>query len=198
MSSNVYFPHTVSTVLQAAIQYFNLYRLEPQMGSFHHLVSLVTSQQVSFDVGRQIQYDLTSVAGRPLNPDLILSTDLSKIKNLTSARIFTIRSLAMASKTQDNIIEYARNIKGIGPWTVKGAYILTETSHTESLFEDSYIKKRLGEIVGFEMNRKNAKMWFEIVPENYQSIVSYFLWRIKPSGTEKIRLKQQLTRDDFL
>lgn len=191
---------TCRVILQASVKYFDWYRQDSKLGSFHHLVSLVTGQQVSFEAGRQIRQELYKLCGTPYCPHAIKQTDLSTIKNLTPARIFTIKAIATAylNGHHENIIDYSIIIKGVGSWTIKGAYILTETSYNQSLYEDAYIKKRLSEIHNHKMTLADCKDWFKIVPEDSRSIVSYFLWRVKPSGVEKLRYGCDLDQCDFL
>lgn len=200
MNDVILYHNTCRLILQAAIKYFDYYRQDHKLGSFHHLVSLITSHQSPVDINNQIRENLYAICGTPYCPHIIQQSDLSKIKNLTPASIFTIKSLANVylSGQCDNLIEYSSNIRGIGPWTVKCAYILTETSFTQSLYEDAYVKRRLSEIHGCKMTLRNCKDWFKIVPENSCSLVSYFLWKVQSSGIQKLLNNQELNQCDFL
>lgn len=191
-------PFIAQVIEQAAIKYFDLYRINRQLSEYHHLISLVTSQQVKFETGRQIRQQLYQYC-YPLDPTTVGQIDLSTINGLTTARIYIIRSITNAALNNNtDLINVAREIVGVGPWTIKGALILTERSHTEALFEDSYICKRLAEIYNFDVDRAVCRAFFRQINENNRSVVSYFLWRIKRSGCMKLRTCDELTRDDFL
>lgn len=188
-----------STILQYALHYFSVYQLPQRCSAYHHIISLIVSQQIKFESGRQVRKTLYERAGFPLTPINVSKLDLTNIKYLTPAKIFTIKSVTDAALEDEfDLIFRISYVKGIGSWTVKGAYILTETSFYEALYEDSYIKKRLGEILTTNIQLRNCKEFFERIPENNRSVVSYFLWRIKKSGCEKVRNGLALTRDDFL
>lgn len=192
-------PFIPKMIEEAAIYYFQLYRLDTSLSLYHHLISLVTSQQVKFETGRQIRRQLYSHC-YPLDPNIIVNLDLSRIRCLTTARIYIIKNITKAALNgNEDLLEVAKGIIGVGSWTIKGALILTERSPTEALHEDSYICKRLTEIYGFEIDKPMCRTFFMGVTETNLSITSYFLWRLKSSGCQALIAKdRELTKDDFL
>lgn len=184
-------------IVWCSINYFSLYRSDYTLSSYHQLISLVTSQQISFEAGRNLRKQLYLEVGYPLTPQNISSINLSKY--LTPAKQFTVRAITeMALLDNNDLINRVKNIKGVGPWTLKGAYILTEVSQEEPLFEDAYVRKRLSEIFGLTIGIKEAKTFFDTLPDNKRSIVSYFLWRIRKTSTWKVSRGERLERSDFL
>lgn len=188
-------------VVQYANHYFPLYHIDRTLSCYHHTISMITAQQIKFEAGKSLRQTLYNIAGYPLKPENIRGANLKDIKYLTHAKLFIIKAvteIALAKPSDDDFMMKIAGIQGIGPWTLKGVLILTEKSPSEALYEDAYIKKRLGNIYGKKMSVTDCKLFFQVIPENSRSIVSYFLWRLKDSGAEKVRNNRLLERNDFL
>lgn len=173
---------------------------------FHNIISLITSQEVSFQKGRQIRQKLY---------EIIKSDEFTKenIKNISdkdlitigikNSRIVCIREI---SELKIHNEETCIKIKGIGPWTIKAASILSSTSFDEAentgiiLYEDKWIRKRLSELVGCNkiLTEKETISFFEANVKGHYTLLSYFLWRIKPSGVKKWKNGDILEREDFV
>jgi 3-methyladenine DNA glycosylase/8-oxoguanine DNA glycosylase len=175
------------------------------LGEFHCVVTLIISHQNSPKKQNDIMKGLYEMCGSPpppLSPKRIAEEkNLRSIKGLTAARIFTIKSVAEIALKSRNFLTDIQNVKGVGSWTVKLTLILTEKNPSVSLYEDARVKKSLSEILctanddSFE--KRHCKKIFSILPEESQSVFSYFLFYLKPSGIEKIKLQMPLSREDF-
>lgn len=170
---------------------------------FHHVISLVTSQEVAFAKGRQIREALYAyTTDHILTPELVRSLTHEQLQQtgLSASRIETVKQLAALDdhKSLDAVAAYAK-ISGVGPWTIKGVKILCGLDDHVILHEDRWIRKRLAELIGRsgEVTQAEAKQLFEQW-KGHESLMSMFLWRIKPSGIQKWRSGTTLTKDDFI
>jgi hypothetical protein len=92
----------------------------------------------------------------------------------------------------DNLLIKLEKINGIGPWTISALKIMFHSNKYPNIFltSDKWIESRFSELnLDLKTVVKNAPNL---------SNVSKFLWRIKPSGVQKLNNLQQLTADDFL
>lgn len=186
-------------LISAAENYKQLYELDLHT-PFHHAVSCVTSQQVRFSVGRQIRQELYRRAGFPLTPQAVLNANLAQIKGLTNARIVVITELcALAlNTTEKEFLAQFSTINGVGIWTIKAVQLLTRKSTRIALYEDSYVRARLGEYLQKKCTIKDARLFFDSLPEESRSAVSYFFWRIRPEGVINLLRGISLGKTDFL
>ena len=179
-----------------AIEYYDLYKLPDNLSAFHHLCSLVTSQQVPFATGRSIRKQLYIKAGFPLTQENLSTIDLSSIKGLTNDRKRVLLELCELSSSNEDMISQASKIKGIGPWTIKGANLLSNHPNV-NLYEDSYIRSRLSEYLKQTISQSQCKSLISECHPN-ESEVSYCLWRITKKGIKSILNNKPLTKEDFL
>ena len=170
----------------------------PKHSFFHHICSLITSQEVRFEQGRKIRQALYKLCGGELTNDIInkLSDAQLLSTGLSPSRCETIRQLAQID-TKD--VEAYAKIKGVGPWTIKGAKLLAGLDDHIILYEDKWIRQRVGQIIGKKMaSESEVRNMFETVWKGNESLMSYFLWRIKSSGVTKLMRNQSLERSDFV
>lgn len=170
----------------------------------HQAISLVISQKISFQQGKNIRKELFYL----INPDLEFTKE--NIKNIKDEnlenigidvlKIKTIRNILKLDDTDNNdFIEKIGNIKGIGPWTIKCLKIYFELDNDIFLSEDLWIRKRVTELtendtVLTQKECENAsKNW-----SGYRTQVSKFFWRIKPSGITALLNNDELNYDHFL
>lgn len=66
------------------------------------------------------------------------------------------------------------------------------------LYEDSYIRGRLAELYNVDKLTQAQARDIGLAWGEYQSYLSKFLWRIKKSGIQKIKMQIPLLREDFL
>lgn len=171
----------------------------PHRPIFHHLISLICSQEVKFAQGRKIRqafykFSPEGIISRQLiqslTDDQLASTKLAK------SRCKVVRKLA--DIPEGNIEEY-QQVDGVGPWTIKGLKILAGLDQKIILFEDKWIRQRLSELVDHDkiLPERVVKDIFSHWPGN-ESMMSYFFWRIQPSGIRKLKSGENLIRDDFV
>lgn len=119
-----------------------------------------------------------------------------------------ISSLVNENDSLDENLDRLKQIKGVGPWTLKSIRLMLNTSDSISsgdrrngsifLYEDSWVRSRLKELYGLQSLSTSQAKKIGLEWANYQTCLSKFLWRIKPSGIQKIRSKLLLSRDDFV
>jgi 3-methyladenine DNA glycosylase/8-oxoguanine DNA glycosylase len=176
----------------------------PERSCFHHCCSLVTSQQITFNKGRQIRqalYKLSKNHGYKghLTPKFIkeLTPEQLQATGLTSERCQTLKDLADIGETK-NIDDYAK-VVGVGVWTIKGTKLSCGTDDHIVLYEDKWIRQRIGQLVGkATVTEAEAKEIFKTTWPQHESLMSYFLWRCKQSGIDKLMRSRALSRSDFV
>jgi 3-methyladenine DNA glycosylase/8-oxoguanine DNA glycosylase len=170
--------------------------LPPPQPPYHCLVSCLISQKISFARSRAIRRRLYhKLEGNICTAENMasLSTEESREIGLTETQIAVIRDLPNPLETK-----HLTKIPMIGKWTRKAIAIMTYSDDNIFLAEDAYIRKRLCEIYGLEnLNAADATQ----VAENWltdRSLISRFLWRLKPSGAAKIARKCDISAEDLI
>lgn len=188
----------MEALIDSAIKY-EIYYKQPINPIFHIACGCICSQQVPFNVGRNIRSSLYKLCGFPLTKESVLNNDLSQIKNLTLPRIELINNMALIDDSRSNIeiLDDYINLKGFGKWTYGAISILLNISDDINLSSDAYIRKNLSIYTGLKMNEKDC---FDYISkaENNQTKICYLLWRIKPTSVKKISNDEILTKDDFV
>jgi 3-methyladenine DNA glycosylase/8-oxoguanine DNA glycosylase len=156
-------------------------------------------QQVAFNIGRNIRKQLYEMCGNPIKREAILNADLTKIKNLTIERANLLKEMAKIDDTCEVkiVLESYSNLKGFGVWSHDAVSILLDISDTINLSTDSYICKNLAIYLNKPITKKSCHDYISIA-ENYQTIVCYFLWRIKNTSVHKLAKNEELIGDDFI
>lgn len=185
-------------LINNTVKYEDYYK-QPINPIFHIACGCICSQQVAFNVGRNIRSSLYKLCGFPLTREAILNNDLTQIKNLTSSRIELIKNIANIDDGRSNIEilnDYIK-LKGFGKWTYNAICILLDISDNINLSSDAYIRKNLSIYTGLKMNEKDC---FDYISkaENNQTKICYLLWRIKPTSVIKLKNDEILTKDDFV
>lgn len=168
-------------LINSAIKYENYYK-QP---IFHVACGCICSQQVAFNVGRNIRSSLYKLCGFSLTREAILNNDLSQIKNLTVSRIELIKNMANIDDSRSNIeiLDDYTNLKGFGKWSFSAISILLDISDNINLSSDAYIRKNLSIYTGIKMNEKQC---FDYISkaENNQTKICYLLLRINPNSVK--------------
>lgn len=170
----------------------------------HQTVSLIISQKVSFTIGKNIRKKLFELT----KGEEFVKNNMNKISNeqlvkigIDSNKIKTIRNvLNVEFEHTDKYINAIDKINGIGTWTIKCLKIMFKTDPDIMLVEDLWIRKRLQELLRLnklptmsECN-KLSNIW-----SGYRTIVSLFLWRIKPDGIKQLlQDSSKLTKEHFI
>jgi 3-methyladenine DNA glycosylase/8-oxoguanine DNA glycosylase len=172
---------------------------------FHQTISLIISQKISFKKSRSIRSKIFEKI-YPDNEFTIENIKLIKgeIANfgIEKTQLDTINNILEIYKPDINDtkwIEDIKNIKGIGIWTIKCLKIMFDVDNDIFLSEDYWIRSRLSELYNvdyiFSIKECNeiSKQWI-----GNRTIVSKFLWRIKPEGIIALKNKYTLTQEHFL
>lgn len=175
----------------------------PVKTQFHHIVSQYVTKMVKFSISQKIRRNLYLLLGDPYNQEVFnnsLDYNLRQC-NLSNEQIITLRYISSIINENDNLevnLQRLSLVQGVGSWTIKSIRLMMTNDNTIFLYEDSYIRDRLAEL--YNLNKLTQTQAKEIGTkwEIYQSYLSKFLWRIKKSGVQKIKLGILLTREDFL
>jgi len=155
---------------------------------------------VAFNIGRSIRKQLYELCGNPLTRLPILNVNLTKIRHLTPKRIILLKNMANIDDDRPNnevLADYVK-LKGFGKWTHDACSILLNTSNTINLSTDLYIRKNLAIYLNKDkLTEKEAYDYILLAIDN-QTIVCYFLWRLKPRNIDKVKNNEELNRLDFV
>ena len=189
----------MESLIDCATAYKKFYQIE-QKSLFHTTCSCITSQQVSFNVGRTIRKQLYDLCGVPLTRESILNADLTQIKNLTPNRIKLLKDMAKIddNESNDKVLTNYYKLKGFGKWTHNAISILLGLSDTVNLSTDLYIRKNLAIYLSKPKLTEKEAYDYLLQANNNQTIVCHFLWRIKPTSVHKVITELVLTKDDFV
>jgi len=185
-------------LIKYAIDYEKYYK-QPINSIFHTACSCVTSQQVKFNVGRNIRRALYTLYGFPLTRESILNADLAQIKNLTDKRIKLLKEMASIDDNRNGIDvlnDYSK-LEGFGKWSYGAICILMGLSNNINLSSDAYIRKNLSMYSDNNMTERSCFNYI-LKAEDNQTAVCYLLWRIKPDSIAKIKNAEDLTKEDFV
>jgi 3-methyladenine DNA glycosylase/8-oxoguanine DNA glycosylase len=199
----------MDTLINYAEKY-EIYYKQDILPIFHVACSCVTSQQVSFTVGRAIRKQLYEICGFPLTREKLSSIDLTKINNLTSTRIELLKQIAnviVVDRSDIDILNDYSKLKGFGKWTHGAVSILLGLDNNVNLSSDAYIRKNLAlycDSNTCKMSEKACRDYIETANNynnsdgNNMTKICYLLWRLKSTSIYKIKDMQILTRDDFV
>ncbi len=185
-------------VVEATRPFWDVFCDQP---AFHHLVTLVTSQRVRFQVGRAFRQWLykciaPDVHFTPINLGraLGLCKDAAYVAsnpmpNLPSSQLQTLERIAeaFASDASDTAVWAALpSLRGVGPWTREGLAIMLNMPGSENLYlkEDKWVTARACEL---NISPEHAMY------DGHRRDLTMFLWRLKPCAG-----KTEFTRDCFL
>lgn len=121
-----------------AEKYEMLYK-QPKKDILTVACGCIVAQQVSFNIGRNIRKQLFELCGHPVDKDLLLSVDLTQIKNLTENRIKLLKEIAQINHDQSDIdiLECYKKLPGFGKWTTGAISILLDLDDSINLSSDS-------------------------------------------------------------
>lgn len=188
----------ILSVIYNTVEYWKL----PVKSQFHHCIAQYVTKMVKFTESQKIRRNLYLLLGDPYSQNVFnncLDQDLSKC-GLNFEQITTLRTISNIIKeedTLDNNLSRLQLIKGVGVWTIKSIRLMFGNDNI-FLYEDSYIRNRLAELYNMKsLNQSEAKQ-IGLAWNQYQNILSKFLWRIKKEGIQKLTMQIPLTREDFL
>jgi len=185
-------------LINSAIRYESYYK-QPINPIFHVACGCVCSQQIAFNIGRNIRSSLYKLCGFPLTREAIINNDLSQIKHLTDSRIELIKKMANINDNRPNIeiLDDYISLKGFGKWSYGAISILLDINDNINLSSDAYIRKNLIIYTGTKMTEKDCFNYIS-KSENNQTKICYLLWRIKPTSVKKVINNEMLTKEDFV
>lgn len=171
---------------------------------FHNTISLVISQKVSFNIGRNIRIKLFELIGSSeFTKDNISQLSDCEMQNigLDKNKIILVKLIIRINKKNNlEFLNELLNLKGIGKWTIKALQILNLNDSNIFLSEDLWIRKRLSELIGIKsvLTIKDCDNLVNFDCKINKSNLTRFLWRIKPEGIIALKNKQLLCIDHFL
>lgn len=177
---------------------------------FHHAIAQCITQQISFKQSRLIRQKLYTILGDPYDQAMFDNADditLSKC-GINDSMIQILRLVSEQinpDKSDNDNLDAIHKIRGVGNWTIKSIKLMRRSAGFENiiLFEDYYIRKRLGEFFGKTIvSQSDAKTYVEKLGKIYQldcGIISLFFWRITSDGIRQIDLgRVNLDRTHFV
>ena len=177
----------------------------PPHSLYHHAVSLVTSRKKSLVRGRAIRAKLRRALDIGVEDDFTIEAiDRLADDEMLEAGVWRnevpiIRAVGNALRDEpDDPIEALRDVSGIGPWTLKALQIIEGKELDVWLEDDYWLRQRLGECLGQDPPSKAECRRLSLVWEGGRTAISNFLWRLRPSGAEKVWEGAELTREDFI
>lgn len=168
---------------------------------FHQAISLIISQKITFNKGREIRkklFELTKESCFTKDNLGLLSYDQFKNIGLDDDKIKVIMNVIdIDCNDEEDFIVKISKTKGIGPWTIKSLKIMFDLDD-EFLFEDLWIRKRVSEL--FKKDNIMSQMECKNISDAIENkrIMSLFFWKIKPEGIKKILENEELKREDFV
>lgn len=192
---------------------------------YHDLISLIISQRIAFNLGRQIRDKLRKEHEKvyqdgTYRPELVKMLDLKSFGISNLNMIDCINHVTKKSGDSKLRLNEIRNISGIGDWTYKALIIMGHMSsdgfqEDSDVFlkEDAWIRKRLAQLVYGKpknISQKEADTLINdhtLINDQKEKVqkeplnktqLSQFLWRIKESGISKICDNKRLLREDFI
>jgi 3-methyladenine DNA glycosylase/8-oxoguanine DNA glycosylase len=187
-------------ILYAAQQAQNQAWLPPATSRYHAIISLLLSQRISFTQSRHLRQSLyTALNTTEFTPNL-LATLKPELKAMIPSKFHRIidRVTALALTNQLDWIQLGQ-IDGIGPWTIKGAKLMTREDDDIFLAEDLYIRQRLRELYDLPTipTIRQARMMAQVWGGSH-SLVSRFLWRLRPAGAKRLREGHPIQQSDLI
>jgi 3-methyladenine DNA glycosylase/8-oxoguanine DNA glycosylase len=211
-------------ILNAAQQAQDQAWLPPPTSQYHAIISLLLSQRISLAQSRNLRRSLyTALGTNEFTPD-IMATLKPELKALIPSKfhpiIDQVTALALTNHHQSDLVsEVPRNltsptdsgtrrviewtrlsqISGIGPWTIKGAKLMIRENEEIFLAEDLYIRQRLRELYNLPaVPTIRQAMTMAQVWAGSWSLVSRFLWRLRPEGAKKLQEGQPIQSTDLI
>jgi 3-methyladenine DNA glycosylase/8-oxoguanine DNA glycosylase len=192
----------MANIIEVMVQTQNYWNIQGKT-LFHHAIAQYVTQKQKFYVSRVIRAKLYDLLGDPYDQDTFNASsneDLTKCE-LTSNQITTLRNVSSVINEEETLevnLNRLMKVSGMGPWTIKSIRLMLTNDNSIFLYEDYYIRSRLGELYNIKLLSPLQAKDIGLKWGMYQSSLSKFLWRIKTSGIEKIKSQTPLVKEDFL
>lgn len=185
-------------VLKSIIKTVPDFELKKSENLYESLISAIVSQQLSVKAANTILGRFLALyKNKYPKPDVLLATDnevlrsaglsyqkAGYLKNIAQFSIDkTLNYKKLQSKTDEDLIEYLTEIKGVGRWTVE-MILMFSLKRTDILPEDD-LGIQQGMIKAFELTPENKKDLRALMQKHsakwspYRSYASMYLWRWK-------------------
>jgi 3-methyladenine DNA glycosylase/8-oxoguanine DNA glycosylase len=174
----------------------------PQKTMYHNLISLITSQRISFNVSRQLRkklMDMHPTETTNYDPFVIAKLDLKEI-GIGLAMACCIQEVTKIAQSKDDLhLSDVTGVKGIGAWTINALKIMHDLDSNVFLSEDAWIRQRLSQITKSSSNLTKAQCDKLTSKWDNKTKISLFLWRLQKTGADKIANGALIVaREDFL
>jgi DNA-3-methyladenine glycosylase II len=174
-------------------------RPEPDIDIYHSLLSSIVSQQLSTKVVKIIWNRFTDlfVEGYP-DPEDLLSKDHGILRSigLSNSKANYVKNVAefklandmsfdfLQTKSDEDIIQYLSQIKGVGRWTVQMILMFPMDRPNVFPVDDLGIQNAMKRLYNIALEKKELKakmLDIASVWDPYRTLASKYLW--KSSGT---------------
>lgn len=184
-------------ILYQAISDLNLeIRPELDIDIYHSLLSSIVSQQLSTKVVKIIWNRFTDlfVQGYP-DAESLLSKDHTILRSagLSNSKVNYIKNVAefklandmsfdfLQSKSDEEIIEYLSQIKGVGRWTVQMILMFPMDRPNVFPVDDLGIQNAMKRLYNIQLEKKELKARMIDIAnawDPYRTVASKYLWKI--------------------
>ena len=175
---------------------------QPSKSLFHNTISLIISQKISFSKSRTIRKKIY---------EEFTSSEMTydNIKNLSKKQLLDFGLQEFQYDIIQRIINLGPNlvyddiikVKGIGEWTKK-SLLLYAGNDDILLVEDYWIRQRIKNLFDLKTvpDKITAMSLINNIIKNKisKSLMTKFLWRIKPESVDKIKNDVELDKNDFI
>lgn len=160
------------------------------------LLNSIVSQQLSIKVVRIIWRRFTDIfpGGYP-DANLLLNTDHSLLRKvgLSNSKANYLKNVAefklsndmsfdfLQSKSDEEIIHYLTQIRGVGKWTVQMILMFPMDRPNVFPIDDLGIRNVMRDLYGLQMEKKELRTKLIEIAENwhpYKSLASKYIWEI--------------------
>lgn len=164
----------------------------------HIAIYLIVHSGCSYNVGNQIfNYIRQSMGHKSISPETFTFTDKTLKKwGLSNDKISLIRNILTYTDDNFNSTVFCRLKPGINLIQLFKAF--TDENEDTYAYSDYNIKKNIAVMLerakmpSDNENRKLSRVW-----NGFRSIITQFLYRLKPTGMNKILEEEVLTSVDF-
>jgi hypothetical protein len=207
--SDVFEGDNNSDVNQSIVEAHDLFALSnrykkfwtlPECAAAHRAILLLIYKGVSYDFGSKILQRIQSAIGKKDFTAKNFTITDKKLKEwgLSSEKIEGIRQILALAEQGEITSSVLCKVKAGGLYLVKAFKVFSEENDDVFMAEDYNVQQNMGILLFRTKKMTNTEaMRLSRTWEGYRSRISYFLYRLKPTGAVKILDEEDLEPWDF-
>ena len=181
-------------IMAELVNRFGPCTLKPKRGTFWHLVDAIVGQQLSFAAAKTISGRVKSLfARRTMNAESLLSIPAVKLREagMSTRKVESLRDLAgqihrgeldliaLAHRSDEEVIARLTQVKGVGPWTVE-MFLLFALARQDILpLHDRALRSAIGEVYGINPVSNEEVLALSARWRPYRSVACWYLYMYK-------------------